>query len=49
LEIKYILAKIGLENKIQIEKGNKYLKQVEKSFKENNLFNKNDLEKLKTK
>jgi len=49
LEIKYILAKIGLENDIQIEKSKKYLIQVEKAFKENRFFNKVDIEKLKRK
>jgi predicted alpha/beta superfamily hydrolase len=47
LEIKYILAKIGLENDIQIKKSKKYLIQVEKTFRYNKLFDKNDLEKLK--
>ena len=47
LEFKYLLAKIGIENNIQIEKSKRYLKQVEKTFKENKLFNKGDLEKLK--
>lgn len=49
LEIKYILAKIGLENDIQIEKSKKYLIQVEKTFRENRCFNKVDIEKLKRK
>lgn len=49
LEIKYILAKIGLENDIQIEKSKKYLIQVEKAFRENRFFNKVDIEKLKRK
>ena len=47
LELKFILSKIGLENKIQVEKSKKYLKQVEKTFRANKLFDKNDLEKLK--
>jgi len=49
LEIKYILAKIGLENDIQIDKSKKYLRQVEKAFRENKLFDKEDLENLKKK
>jgi predicted alpha/beta superfamily hydrolase len=49
LEIKYILAKIGLENDIQIKKSKKYLIQVEKAFRENRFFNKVDIEKLKIK
>ena len=44
---KYLLAKIGIENNIQIEKSKKYLKQVERTFKVNKLFNKGDLEKLR--
>ena len=49
LEFKYLLAKIGIENNIQIEKSKKYLKQVERAFKENKLFEKGDLEKLRKK
>jgi predicted alpha/beta superfamily hydrolase len=49
LEFKYLLAKIGIENNLQIEKSKKYLKQVERAFKENKLFNKGDLEKLRNK
>ena len=47
LEFKYLLAKIGIENNLQIDKSKRYLKQVEKTFKVNKLFNKGDLEKLK--
>ena len=47
LEFKYLLAKIGIENNLQIDKSIRYLKQVEKTFKVNKLFNKGDLEKLK--
>ena len=47
LEIKYILAKVGIENNIQVEKSKKYLNQVEKSFRENDLFITEDIEKLK--
>jgi predicted alpha/beta superfamily hydrolase len=47
LELKYLLAKIGIENNLQIEKSKTYLKQVEKTFRDNKLFNKKDLEKLK--
>jgi predicted alpha/beta superfamily hydrolase len=49
LEFKYLLAKIGIENNLQIEKSKKYLKQVERAFKENKLFEKGDLEKLRKK
>lgn len=47
LELKYLLAKIGIENNLQFEKSKKYLKQVEKIFRDNKLFDKKDLEKLK--
>ena len=47
LEFKYLLAKIGIENNLQIDKSKRYLKQVENTFKVNKLFNKGDLEKLK--
>ena len=49
LEFKYLLAKIGIENNLQIDKSKKYLKQVEKTFRENKLFDKGDLEKLRKK
>jgi len=47
LELKYLLAKIGIENNLQFEKSKKYLKQVEKTFRDNKLFDKKDIEKLK--
>lgn len=49
LEFKYLLAKIGIENNLQIDKSKKYLKQVEKSFRENKLFDREDIEKLRKK
>lgn len=49
LEFKYLLAKIGIENNLQIEKSKRYLKQVEKTFRENRFFSKVDIEKLKRK
>lgn len=48
-EFRFILAKIGLENNIQPEKSKKYLKQVEKTYVENVLFNLTEIEGLKRK
>ncbi|MDO4229237.1 MAG: alpha/beta hydrolase-fold protein, partial [Capnocytophaga sp.] len=46
-ELRYLLAKVGLENKIQVAKSKKYLQQAQQKYTENSIYTLNDIEELK--
>ena len=49
LESAYFIAKVGLENKVNIKESKKYLRYCKKHYKENRIFNETDLQKLEKK